>query len=259
MKDETQIVLVFVVSSLIIVLILILVILFVIAYQKRIATQRIKLDQIEKNHQMHLLQATLEMQERERKRIASDLHDDIGSLLSALKLNVEFLESNETNERQRAFLTKTREKLETGIVQVRQISHDMYPPVLQKMGLWEAIYELFQNIEAAQKISATMYGMPDKLSLDPKVELGLYRVVQELVTNSLRHSEANHISLTITHGKNILRMVYADNGKGLETQDATGGIGFLNMKSRMEAIQGKIRFESNVAEGLKAIIEIEDI
>lgn len=258
MQDESQFVLVFAVSTLIIVLILILVILFVIAYQKRIATQRIKLDEIEKVHQIQLLQATLEMQERERKRIASDLHDDIGSLLSALKINVEFLESNETDERQRSFLQKTREKLETGIVQVRQISHDMYPPVLQKMGLWEAIKELFQSINALQRISATLHEPVDTLRLDPKIELGVYRVIQELVTNSLRHSEANRISLRVLNLHKTLQLVYTDNGTGLPAETSTNGIGFLNMRSRIEAIHGKIRFESIEAKGFTAFIEIED-
>jgi len=258
MQDESQFVLVFAVSSLIIVLILILVILFVIAYQKRVATQRIKLDEIEKVHQIQLLQATLEMQERERKRIASDLHDDIGSLLSALKINVEFLESNETNERQRSFLQKTREKLETGIVQVRQISHDIYPPVLQKLGLWEAIKELFQSINASQKIEASLHRTTDIVRLDPKIELGIYRVVQELVTNSLRHSEATHLSLTVSRLNKATQFVYADNGKGLPEETSTTGIGFLNMRSRIEAIHGKIRFESMETKGFTAFIEIEE-
>lgn len=256
MQDESQFVLVFVVSSLTILLILILVILFVVAYQKRIATQRIKLDTIERDHQMQLLQATLTVQERERKRIASDLHDDIGSLLSALKLNVQFLEDTEQNERQKQFLEKTRIKLESGIDQVRRISHDMYPPALQKFGLWEALKELLLNIDQSNSVTTALSGIPEHLRLDSETELAIFRVMQELVTNSLRHSDADSISVAIRQLNRRITIQYADNGKGMNENDMKNGLGFLNMRSRIEAIDGKIRFESSPGNGTTTTLEL---
>ena len=107
---------VFVASAMLIAIILILVFLFLIAYQKKMVLQRMHLQEIENSYQLELLQATIEGQERERKRIASDLHDHVGSLLSALKLNVMHLEQMpETGEGQRQFLQQTRVMLEDGL------------------------------------------------------------------------------------------------------------------------------------------------
>ncbi|GAB5416937.1 MAG: hypothetical protein Crog4KO_18040 [Crocinitomicaceae bacterium] len=256
MQDESQFVLVFVVSSLTILLILILVILFVVAYQKRVATQRIKLDTIEREHQMQLLQATLTVQERERKRIASDLHDDIGSLLSALKLNVQFLEDSESNEKQKAFLEKTRVKLENGIDQVRRISHDMYPPALQKFGLWEALKEFLQTIDQTKSVNTSIYGVPEHVRFDAETELAIYRVMQELVTNSLRHGEATALEVKVDQTGKNMHIHYADNGKGMNEKEMKNGLGFLNMRSRIEAINGEIRFSSKVGKGTHTTIEL---
>lgn len=254
MQDESQFVLVFAVSSLIIVLILILVILFVVAYQKRIATQRNQIDKAEKEHQLQLLQATLEVQERERKRIASDLHDDIGSLLSALKLNVSFLEESEQNEQQKRFLTLTREKLESGIEQVRRISHDIYPPTLQKLGLWEALGDLSDTIERSGKIQIHFENQVGKTRPEAKTELAVYRVVQELITNSLRHSSASEIAVKSGLKGGNIALEFADNGIGLPNANLNNGLGFMNMKSRMEAIGGSIDFQSTSGQGFSALL-----
>lgn len=257
MQDESQFVLVFVVSSLTILLILILVILFVVAYQKRVATQRNKLDTIEREHQLQLLQATLTVQERERKRIASDLHDDIGSLLSALKLNVQFLEDIEQNEQQKQFLTKTRTKLESGIEQVRRISHDMYPPALQKLGLWEALKELFANIDSSKKVKTSIQGIPKEMRLSSETELAVFRVMQELVTNSLRHSDADSLKVEIRKNDQTLHLQYSDNGQGMDAGTMKSGLGFLNMRSRIDAVNGKIEFESSPDKGMKSTLTLK--
>lgn len=249
MQEESQVVLVFVVSSLIIVLILILVILFVVAYQKRIANQRHALDEAEKEHRMHMLQATLEAQERERKRIASDLHDDIGSLLSALKLSVTFLEENEGDEKRRQFLSQTRNKLDSGIEQVRRISHDIYPPALQKLGLWEALNDVIGLIQESGKIRVIIENKIEKSRFDAQTELAVYRVLQELLNNALRHSQASEIKIRIFEHPEGIRIIFLDNGIGMSLDEISEGLGFVTMRSRMKVIQGRISFQSQMGSG----------
>lgn len=244
MQDESQVVLVFVVSSLIIVLILILVILFVVAYQTRIANQQHELDEVEKEHRMRMLQATLETQERERKRIASDLHDDIGSLLSALKLNVTFLEENEPDNQQKHFLTLTRTKLDAGIEQVRRISHDIYPPTLQKLGLWQTLNDFLGSLNDSGQIKVAFENQADEERPEAKTELAVYRVVQELVSNALRHSKASEITIRVTRISEGLRLDFIDNGIGMALSEVQGGLGFVTMRSRMKAVNGTIAFKS---------------
>jgi len=125
------------------------------------------------------------------------------------------------------------------------------------MGLWEAIIERFRNIKASEQISTTIKGVPEQLRLDPTKELAIYRVIQELVTNSIRHSEAQELLLSVNYLNDTLRIEFSDDGKGLTKNESTNGIGFLNMKSRIEAIQGKISFDSVEEKGFKAFIQID--
>lgn len=254
MQDETQLILVFATSSLIIAIILILVILFVVAYQKRLARQRLKLQMVEQEHQQNLLRAALRVQENERKRIASDLHDDIGSLLSALMIKVGYMEFQEKDETQRKFLSETHHQLSSGIDRVRQISYNMFPPTLERYGLWQALNELADDINGTGQLSVELSSFEEPLSLGSEKEMAIYRVIQELISNTVKHSGASNISLKISRADEQLIFAYNDNGKGLENNLNMKGLGFMNMRSRIQAINAKIEFESSPGNGFEAKI-----
>lgn len=257
MPEENELVTIFIVSALLIAMILILVILFVIAYQRRVATQKLKLKEVEREHQMKLLRATVETQEKERKRIASDLHDDVGSLLSALKVNVDFLEQHpDTVESQRWFLAETREQLEHGIESVRQISYNLYPPTLASFGIWEAIREIVERVNTTEQLKAQLILKDVSFRPDKEVELSLLRVTQELISNTIRHAEANQLTIEIGSNSHGIEIVYRDNGKGLPDTDLKEGLGLMNMQSRISAINGTLIIDRPNTTGFKATIQI---
>ena len=240
-ENGDYILVLFVVSTLFIVVIVILASLFLIAYQKKMVAQKLYIQRSEMQQQQRLLKAAVEAQEKERKRIASDLHDDIGSLLSALKLNVRHLkEVDVIGDDERYFLDQTAQLLDDGLANVRQISYNLLPPTLVRFGLWEAIRELTQRIDNSNQIEiAANFTEVNDFRLDPDSELSIFRVVQELLSNSLHHSNASKIELSgkCTHH---LKIDYQDNGDGITDATQLQGLGMINMRSRLQTLNGEL-------------------
>ena len=238
-QDGNQILVFIIFSSALIVLIIVLVLAFLISYQKKVVTQKLHLEQAEVAHRQKLLNATIEMQEKERKRIASDLHDDIGSLLSTMKLNLIYLQKAQHEEDRKKVLDQTFEMVKDGLANVRRISYDLLPPTLVRLGLWEAIKELTNRLNDSEQVSIALSinGTDDFRLSEPK-ELAIFRVVQELVSNTLHHSGAKHIGLEINANKARLTLDYKDDGPGFSNAQQLGGLGMTNMQSRIRAIKG---------------------
>lgn len=248
---------IFVISSLLIALILILVLLFLVAYQKKMALQRMRLQEMENSYQLELLQATIDGQERERRRIASDLHDDVGALLSALKLNVMHLEGlPETPPAQQEFLGQTRDMLENGLIQVRRISHDLLPPTLCRFGLRKALEELVNQLQSSGEMECrlTFNVFPERLP--SHIELPIFRIIQELVANTLKHADANVITIQATTVSEQWSIEYRDNGKGMSPNTHNHGLGINNMHSRLKTIGGVLEFHAPPGGGFGARIQI---
>lgn len=240
-KDGDDILILFIASTLLIVVILILAFVFLLAYQKKVVSQQVFIQKSENDLNKKLLEAAFNAQEKERKRIASDLHDDIGSLLSALKINVQHLKTvDKIGESEHEFLETTHTMLDDGITNVRRISYDLLPPTLVRYGLWEAINELGKYIEKSQKVMiSTEFESVENLRLDAVSELSIFRVLQELIANSLHHSSATTISLRCSISKDLI-IHYEDNGNGFTDASQLNGLGILNMQRRIETLNGKM-------------------
>jgi signal transduction histidine kinase len=239
-KGENILIL-FIVSTLLIAIILILVFVFLLSYQKKIVSQKLLIKQVEMDVQQKLLKASVDAQEKERKRIASDLHDDIGSLLSALKLNVRHLKTvDKIGEEEVAFLDRTATMLDDGLANVRRISYDLLPPSLVRFGLWVTLNELVQLVNNSNQVSINAnFTDVENCQLNKNSELSILRVMQELIANSLHHSEASEITISCKK-KNGLEIEYRDNGKGITNQSQLQGLGMINMQARIQTLGGKI-------------------
>jgi signal transduction histidine kinase len=256
-EDGNDILILFIASTTLIVLILILAFMFLLAYQKKVVSQQIVIQKSENDLNKKLLEASITAQENERKRIASDLHDDIGSLLSALKINVQHLKTvDQIGEPERAFLETTHTMLNDGIANVRRISYDLLPPTLLRYGLWEAITELGKYIDQGQNVSvSTDFDSVHNLRLGEKAELSIFRVIQELIANSLHHSKATNISVRCDVNKDLM-IYYEDNGPGFSDASQLNGLGILNMQRRIEALNGKMTLSSIEDNHFFALLQI---
>ena len=243
------ILLLFLISSIILLAMGLVLVIFVNRYQRRMVEQDEDLKNKEIEFQKTLLKATLESQEKERFRIASNLHDGLGALLSSIRLKVLMYE--EGSEEVKKFTEDTAELLSEGIQEVRNISHDLLPGSLSSYGLTPALKELFNKITSPET-QLEVIGEPKRL--DPQSELAFYRIVQELVNNSLKHSQANIIRLSVVWEPTQLKLSYSDDGVGFDPEVMSGGLGRYNMESRMRSVDGEITLNSSVGKGMSCEI-----
>lgn len=163
---------VFLVSALLMIILVGFIIFFVLVYQKRLIRQQMHLQALEAQHQRKLLAASIDTQEKERRRIARDLHDEIGAMLSTLKLQIgQFKRQMKEEPRALAFSEQTQEILTETIQQVRQISHDLLPPLLERFGLSAALKGLLERIDAEGELQTSFQIVGKELRLPTNQEL----------------------------------------------------------------------------------------
>lgn len=256
-ENGNDILTLFLVSSLLIATILVLAFTFLISYQKKIVSQKLHIQQARVELQQKLLQASIDAQEKERKRIASDLHDDIGSLLSALKLNVRHLKTvREIGENEKEFLNETATMLEDGLTRVRNISYDLLPPTLVRFGLSEVLKEMANRINVSGQIRVNVnYACLEGLRLPESMELSVFRVIQELTSNTLHHSGASEINIHC-ECSDTLTITYSDNGSGITNEEQLQGLGMINMQSRIQSINGTLSVSNSSASSFSATIRV---
>ncbi len=204
--------------------------------------------------------AVIEAEEKERRRIAQDLHDGVGQILSAAKLNLSGLEDKLKleNPEQSLLLSNALELVNDSVKEVRSVSHNMMPNTLIKLGLASAVREFITKIASVPnlRIDLQIVGMEERL--ENTVETVLYRVIQEVVANIIKHAKANEISMQLIRHDNELTIMIEDNGVGFDKNNITKfeGIGLKNIISRIEFLNGNVDFDSTPGQGTTVVIEI---
>jgi signal transduction histidine kinase len=229
---------------------------FFVMYQRRILEEERKRVEKEKAHQMALLSAAVDVQETERRRIASDLHDDIGSLLSATRLYLQQLCIDASAEKTESIKKESLNILDEMIQNTRRITHDLLPPVLEKFGFQAAAEDLCERIEKTGSINVTFSSNIEQ-RLAPKQEIALYRVLQELINNTLKHAGAKNITVTVHWARDLFAFAYQDDGKGFDpASQVAKGLGLRNIESRISLIHGNLESISKSGEGLRVDITL---
>jgi len=229
-------------------------IVFVVFHQRRIIRYQKQLQKMEEEQQKILLNASIRWQEEERQRIAADLHDDAGPLLATarLYLNENLLKQDVSTQLQSIYNAK--QIIDDTIQLIRNISHSLMPPTLKNFGLESAINDLFQKISGTGAINASCRFHDYRQRLVPEQELLIFRVVQELINNILKHSNSSfmHITQNIQEGRFYLRLHH--DGRGITQDDfekmnkSSFGLGLKNIQSRMKVLQGNINFEKDLSQ-----------
>ena len=205
------------------------------------------------DHQRALLQSTIITQEVERKRIAQDLHDAISSKLNVVSLNANMLSESsvapsDVNKIGQSIYKVTSTVLENS----RRIAHDLLPPTLEKFGLIPALEELCEELLETQKFKLTYdLNYPDNF-LNSDNELHIFRIVQELISNSIKHSEATELHLAVNTEENVLSLQYQDDGKGfdIEAMRQAKGLGMSGIENRAAILDGDLDINSSLGNGI---------
>ena len=231
---------------------------FILLYQRRIIRQDLAFKEAEAKYQQELYHGTLDAIESERKRLARDLHDEVGAALSTLRLLVGQMQQQpieidiiETTS------NKCKDVIDSTIDNVRRISNDLLPQGLEEFGLSYAIEGLCEKTMEISDINiALRFTKIDNIS--NKINLIIYRLIQELLNNAVKHSEATMITLHLSKNQQTLDLLYTHNGKGFNFSDAykKRSLGLKNIETRTKMINGIIKFETRPNEGLKLDISI---
>lgn len=243
-------------------------IVFVVYYQRKQFKLEIKQNEekqaIELEFQKKLLENSMEVQEIERRRLAKDLHDEVGALLSVLKMgNNQLVKKEMEDESIKQLVNNNKELIDESIGLVRSISKDLVPQTLENFGLIHAIEEFFNKIEKNSSIEFKFLhkNISEKSRFAPKIELSVFRIIQELSNNALKHSEASKIDLILNFENHTLFLIFADNGVGFLMEDVlrnpNSGLGIRNIESRLSIINGVIKI-LNPEKGTRFEIEISD-
>ena len=225
-------------------------ILFFLAYQKRILRQQKEHQQKEAEYQQQLLRANLLSQEKERNRIGKDLHDEVGAMLTTSRLYFRHLEQGGSPEKFAELKQKALDLLEETMKSVRRVSHDLKPVVLERLGLVEAIANMSEQISETGVVKVC-YRNEWEGKMDPEYELNWFRIIQELLNNTLKHSGANEIFMRLSGDAQIIQLEYSDNGVGLPDKgSAKAGLGMQNIESRLGLMQGTMTYADEQGKGI---------
>ena len=222
---------------------------------KIIADQKIA--ELEKEKKLLAAKALVEGQEVERRRIASDLHDGIGALLTTVKMQFSNIRKNQQiNETE---IEKAEELLNQASGDVRKISHNMMPSVLTKLGLEEALEDLFDKVNISKDLSASITLLnDDSIHLPENSEIMIYRIVQELVNNTIKHAKASVISLNVVFNHDKITLQYSDNGIGFNYDERLldGAVGLSSLQTRIEFLGAELNIDTAPNKGFLCYIQL---
>ncbi len=225
--------------------------------QKEQSEKQKQIDILEQQQQIISLQSMVNGEEQERTRIAKDLHDGLGGLFSTIKMYFISLQKDYPQLEQNDLFIKNIELINTASVEVRKIAHNMMPEVLLRLGLEDAVKELCNNINAGKliKVNFQAYGMEKRLATS--TEIMLYRIIQELLNNIMKHANASEAIVQFNMTEKSLIITVEDNGDGFNTKEAdektTAGLSTVH--NRVSYLNGKLLIESDNGVGTTVTME----
>jgi signal transduction histidine kinase len=222
--------------------------------------QQQKIDVLEQEKLLLATEAVLKGQDEERNRLAKDLHDELGGILSSAKYSLSDMKENIiiTPDNALAF-ERTMGILDKSISELRRVAHNMMPESLMRQTLSEALNDVCNQVSSSTAVSIDYrdYGM-NEADIDSSTKVTVYRVVQELLNNIIKHALASNVIVQVIAKDGSLHVTVEDNGKGFDTAllESVEGIGYKNIRSRIDYLKGRIDIQSQAGKGTSVYIEI---
>jgi signal transduction histidine kinase len=229
-------------------------------YQHRQKLQQQRIAELETEKQLTATEAVLKGEEQERTRLSKDLHDGLGGMLSGIKFSLTNMKGTHvmTPDNQQA-LERSIDMLDNSIREMRRVAHNMMPEALVKFGLDTALKDFCNDINqsGALKIAYQSIGLQD-VKVDQLVSITIYRIVQELINNTVKHAAAQNAIVQVSQNNGAISITVEDDGKGFDTStlQQTKGIGWSNINSRVEFLKGKMDVQSAPGKGTSVHIEM---
>jgi len=219
-----------------------------------------KAEDTRRESEKRIINTIIQTEEKERKRFAKDLHDGLAPILSTVKMSISTLSEMETDNHRMEIINNTDHAINEAIKSIKEISNNLSPHMLNNFGLGSAI----RNFTSKLVLPPTMRLYYDTNIYDQRfteeVEVILYRVVCELINNSLKHAQARNIEIHLNYKENILILTYTDDGIGFDVEEVVNGpmkgMGYSNILTRIRSVKGSIEIESAKKAGLKVVIRV---
>lgn len=200
--------------------------------------------------------ALLKGQTIERKRVASELHDNLNTKIAALRWRLEALDTSKYPEADQKIHAGVVQSLEDVYADIRLISHNLLPPELETHGIAIAFQKLIEKLNSNTKTKFHLVVNDFKERLNPKIEYQLYSITLELVNNVLKHAQAQQVWMSLSKNEESVSLTVSDDGVGFQQKQSPEGVGLRNVSSRVEALQGKWQVESKSNSGTKVMVEV---
>jgi PAS domain S-box-containing protein len=204
----------------------------------------------------------IEGQEKERKKIARELHDGLGQMLTALKFNIEGIKGA-ASKREKTRLDEIKKMVTDTIGEVRRISFNLMPSVLSDFGITSAVKDLSEQVSKASKVNVVFDNNSSINRLNKTTEINLYRIVQEGLNNAIKYAEADEVRIILSNNEESLNLTIADNGKGFNSKKigsngkpSSSGNGITNIQERTSLINGEFKIETAPGMGTKIFIKV---
>lgn len=201
------------------------------------------------------IKAEISTLENERKRIASDLHDELGPLLSAVRIQINHLKLESDNDKK--IISFASKHIDDILAKTREISYNLLPNTLVRKGLVKAVEEYINKLHYNNSLKIELEA--DEILLSKEQEINIYRILQEVIHNTIKHSGASRLDIRLKKQGNLLLLMTADDGKGFnydQQVENNNGLGLINLQSRTEVLNAKFNYESDSKTGTKYIFEI---
>ncbi|GAB4031995.1 sensor histidine kinase [Spirosoma jeollabukense] len=222
----------------------------------------IELSTLKAQYEQEILTSQLEVQNATLQHVSEELHDNIGQLLSVVRINLNVVEESGPGEDNREFIKQANDLVRQSIVDLRALTKSLDGDFVQDFGLSESIAQELQRIRQTRKFGTELQVIGEAYSLGFQREIVLYRIVQEVLQNAIKHSEANQLTIQLKYTSNLFRLMIMDDGKGFnyhsinENAISRSGAGLRNIQRRAALIGGTSEFISSVGKGTSVIITI---
>jgi len=246
-----------IVSGLVLGFFAIFIVAMLVVFTKRVIQHREKISKLKVTQSQELLQSTIQTQEKERERIGADIHDDIGPLLSLLKLQINKLESVSENEEVKHYVKESKTTLNQILKLVRSVSNELSPAILNELGLKEAMSHMHDKLNTLTDAKVDFKIEGDISSINKTQSTAIYRILQESLNNIIRHTEAKNIEVRLSLQEDEINISVSDDGDGFDPEVASLGLGIKNIKARVESFGGKYSLSSKPKQGTQITIKMK--
>ncbi len=226
-------------------------------YVKKIFNYIRKMENLAKENENRVFSAIVQTEENERQMFAKEIHDGLGPILSSIKMAFSAINKDIANETNKQILLKTNFAIDEAIITIKEISNKLSPHILSNFGLERAVKSFLDTIMIKQNTVVSFDSDLKNTRYDFNIETVLYRVICELITNTLRHAQAQNIFIVLRHDEKNVMLNYTDDGIGFDIDNLPHkGMGLSNMESRIKSINGTFVIESSHKNGTHVSINI---